>query len=572
MGFRYFVAGGCALLLASSIAISDIAAQQQVLRAGAHLVLVDAYPVSASGTDARPTPGLTAADFDVFEDGTLQTIDFVRFMEFPTWTPESARRDPNNQRESFELAADPANRLFVVYLNRVKWQHGNQVQPALFSFLDRTMGPRDYVAIMTAMQGPGDIVFGQLTSAFKGEIQRFLDIVDPVDPKFMDPTELEIFACFPEDWPALLGRWRADDLYRDLEGVVSLLGSIRETRSTLIFVSENMFDPADLPTLTKLDQGKTRILPPVMLTPPPGGRGTFQVPGKEIQHNRCDDLRKAASGPWDPDRFKKLVARARTANVSLNSINPRGLFASANPEAITYATRVDELMRTMANETGGLAMVTTNDMGEAFRRISDEHSSHYVIGYYSSNRNADGRIRRITVKRKASGETIRARREYRAPTAAEAAPSTPSANAATGPKPVTPDAVRQALFDLENHERAAQSDAPPRAAAAGMAVWSHAPSPPAAPWRPVTIRRFARTQRIRLQWTAVPDAARPLPAAVRLLDRQGRALPAAFTLTRPDGGLSLDATMALAPLAVGLYVVEAEMPDGTRQYVAFRVE
>jgi VWFA-related protein len=571
MRFRYLVAGGCALILAFSIAITDIAAQQ-VLRAGAHLVLVDAYPVGASGRDAKPTPGLTAADFEVFEDGKLQTIDFVRFMEFPTWTAESARRDPNSQRESFELAADPANRLFAVYLNRFKWQYGNYVQPALFNFLDRTMGPRDYVAIMTAMQGPGDIVFGQLTTAFKGEIQRFLDIVDPMDPKFMDPTELEIVTCFPIEGPAMIARWRADDMYRDLEGLVSLLGSIRETRSTLIFVSEGMFDPGNVPTLTRLDQGQTRILPPGVLTPPPGGRGTFQVPGREIQYSRCEDLRKAASEPWDPDRFKKLLARARTANVSLNSINPRGLFASASPEAVAAATREDELMRTMANETGGLAMVTTNDMGEAFRRISDEHSSHYVIGYYSSNRDADGKIRRITVKRRPTGETIRARREYRAPTAAEAAPSAPgAANAPGSGKPTTPDGVRQALFDLENHERAAQNDAPARAGTAGAAVWSHAPSPPAAPWQPITTRTFARTERIRLQWRVSADAAVVIPTAVRLLDRQGRALPAVFTLTRPEGALALDATMALAPLAAGLYVVEAEMPDGTRQYVAFRV-
>src|SRR5688572_27039555 len=446
---RYLLAACCACVLAGSLATPRVGAQQ-VLRGGAHLVQVDAYPLR----DGQPIRGLTAADLELFEDGKPQQIDSIRFLEFPIWTPETVRQDPTTQRESFERAADPSNRLFVVYLNRAHWISGNRVEPALFDFLDRSMGARDYVGIMTAMQGPGDLVFGQLTTAFKSEISRFLNITDHMDPRYMDPAELELLTCFPHDQEGerLIARRRTDDVYRDLEGIVSLLGSLRETRSTLIFVSEQMIDPSRIPALTQTSPTQRQILPPAQSLPPARGRGSLPMPGRMIEVSRCEDLRKATLEPWSAERFKELVAQARAANVAVNSINPRGLFAGV-PGAVAVETAKDELMRIMANETGGVAMVTTNDMVDAFRRIAGELTSHYLLGYYSTNRNADGRLRRITVKLKASGETIRARREYRAPRAEEVAPPAAPATASAAARPAVPDALQKALSALEGLER-----------------------------------------------------------------------------------------------------------------------
>ena len=65
-------------------------------------------------------------------------------------------------------------------------------------------------------------------------------------------------------------------------------------------------------------------------------------------------------------------------------------------------------------------------------------SASYVLGYYTSNSNWNGSVRRITVRLKAGGDKVRARREYRAPTqeemaaiAAGAAPPSEAAAAAS---------------------------------------------------------------------------------------------------------------------------------------------
>jgi hypothetical protein len=55
-----------------------------------HSLVADAYPLK----DGMPIAGLTAADFELLEDGKPQQIDSVRFLAFPTWTPNQQRRDP----------------------------------------------------------------------------------------------------------------------------------------------------------------------------------------------------------------------------------------------------------------------------------------------------------------------------------------------------------------------------------------------------------------------------------------------------------------------------------------------
>lgn len=562
---RLVAASACAVALATGL-VAARPDDQQVLRAGAHLVQVDAYPLK----DGVPIAGLTAADFELLEDGKVQQIDSVRFLDFPTWTPDQQRRDPNSQRESFALAADPTNRLFVVYLNRVPFELGNLIEPALFDFLDRSMGARDYVSVMTAMQGPGDIAFGQLTTAFKSETRRFLDVVDWTDPAYMNPEELELFTCFPGDLgPALIARRRADDVYRDLEGLVTLLGSIRETKSTLIFVSQTMLDPAEVPQLTTTSSTRPRVLSPSQIVPPPSGRGSFPVPGKMIEHSRCEDLRRASLEPWSSDRFKRLLTDARTANVALTPINPKGLVADPDPAVTKAAELVNDRMRTMASETGGTAIVNLNSMQEGFRRVADSLTSHYLLAYYSTNRNTDGRIRRIIVKLRSNGDTVRARREYRAPTVAESAPVAPPVGATANPAIST--GVLQALSVLEREERNEPDTLARRPVDPSMPRLSRAASPPAAPWQPVTRRQFSRTERLRLEWT-IPAAAAGGPSVqLRVLSRDGRPLPMSIEQTNDPASGVVTAVIRLSPFAPGMYVIEATLPDRAVQHIAFRI-
>ena len=83
------------------------------------------------------------------------------------------------------------------------------------------------------------------------------------------------------------------------------------------------------------------------------------------------------------------------------------------------ANRQDGL-RTLAEQTDGAWILSTNDTAGAITRILADTSSYYLLSYYSSNPKLDGRFRRITVKVKRENTEVRHRMGYLAPTESEA--------------------------------------------------------------------------------------------------------------------------------------------------------
>ena len=53
----------------------------------------------------------------------------------------------------------------------------------------------------------------------------------------MDVVEQKLLTCMA---PYAVTLWRQDNLYRDLEGIIAILGTLRDERKNLIFVTENM--------------------------------------------------------------------------------------------------------------------------------------------------------------------------------------------------------------------------------------------------------------------------------------------------------------------------------------------
>ena len=58
--------------------------------------------------------------------------------------------------------------------------------------------------------------------------------------------------------------------------------------------------------------------------------------------------------------------------------------------------------------------MNSNDLKKQMRRIADDLTSYYLIGYYSTNSKLDGKFRSIKVRSKRPGIEVRARRGYSA--------------------------------------------------------------------------------------------------------------------------------------------------------------
>ena len=69
-------------------------------------------------------------------------------------------------------------------------------------------------------------------------------------------------------------------------------------------------------------------------------------------------------------------------------------------------------MRLLAGLTGGIAVVNTNNFGDALQRIDAETSDYYVLGFYSSNPDPTLQTRRLRVEVNRPGAAVRHRTHY----------------------------------------------------------------------------------------------------------------------------------------------------------------
>ncbi len=148
-------------------------ATAQVFRAEANLVYVDVYP----RREDRLVEGLTAKDFQVFEDGKPQSVQTFEFITFASSPVDSDRRDPTSVADSERQAADPRNRLFVVYLDRFHTTRAgsrDSRQP-LVDFLNRTIGASDLFAVMTPETPIGGLTFARRTDTIESELAKHWD-------------------------------------------------------------------------------------------------------------------------------------------------------------------------------------------------------------------------------------------------------------------------------------------------------------------------------------------------------------------------------------------------------------
>ncbi len=401
--------------------------QRPVFRGGVNFVSVDAYP----RRDGQIVEGLRKEDFRVFEDGTPQAIETFEFVRSEPNVPDAARRDPSSQAEGDQLAADPHRRVFVVYLDlahtTVPGSHA--AEAPVLEFLNRTIGPDDLFAVMTAETPVGQMVFGQRTETIESELERYWTW-GQADRIVVDRTPLErrLMLCETADNPGLGATLvqlnREDALQTSLENLMMRLRDLRDERTNVLFISEGWVPQSPRPQ----PAAGSGDIPSIGLGS--GSTNHLSQASRDRQGNAdrswCDGQLARLSGIDFAQRFRQMLAAAERANVALYPVDVGGLSTSINHD------RTDTL-RTMAENTDGRAIVGTNDLEAGVREIAKDLSGYYLLGYYSTDAKADGRYRTIKVEVTKPGVTVAARRGYLAPTAGEMAAR---AEAAAGPTPV----------------------------------------------------------------------------------------------------------------------------------------
>ncbi len=138
------------------------------------------------------------------------------------------------------------------------------------------------------------------------------------------------------------------------------------------------------------------------------------------------------SGEDNQVELRAAINAAVRANVSIYPVDSRGLQAVVPGGDATHASgrgsslfsgrgvaqqfstlaAQQETLTSLASDTGGRAFTDTNDMTEAFARVSKDLSAYYLLGYSSTNPAKDGRFRRIQVRVKRDGLHVESRAGY----------------------------------------------------------------------------------------------------------------------------------------------------------------
>jgi VWFA-related protein len=450
-------------------------------------------------------------------------------------TPEAERRDPQTQREGFDLAADPRYRLFVVYVDMALSRStgaftGNDdlphIRQPLINFFERIVGPRDLFGFLTSRNSVKDLVLAQKTSVTVSQVEDLwrANVID------RDDADEVLWGCpfTPDQIEILKLRHRAEATYSNLKDAVRQLGSLRQERKNFVLAT-NLLPRwrEDRSLYEAIVNARGGQVPRVGIV-----NGRITNDNREIVTNDAgagningclSEAQRLSLLDYDP-LYRELLTEARRQNVSFYVITPGGLQAPVTVGQQRAVTAAYDDLKSLADETDGLAVTNTNDLNAGFRRIADDLAAYYVLGYYTTNTKFDGGIRKISVKVK--GSAIRARREYRAPTEAEIAamanPVRAPAPVQTGPPAVIGEPIAYRVTRAEGAQK-------------------------------VSLLEFVRTDRIRVQWPVLVALDR---REARLLDSAGKPLPVDIPVTEDAAAKTATVEFALAPLSRGVYSVE----------------
>jgi len=459
-----------ALIVAAAVLAAPTAQQQDQLpvptfRTEANYVRVDAFPTR----DGVAVADLTAADFEVFEDKAPQKIEQFERVVIRAVGAGEGRPEPNTVAESRQAIQDPRARVFVLFLDgkHVGGGFSRSISQTLVNALNRLIGPDDYVGLMMPPMTLRDVTFARRTVAIENLLKKdWWGKRDSILPQ--DELEEQYAYCYgagvlnvPSIGTEMIRRHREQQTFDALEDLVVSMRGLREERKAVLAITDGwlIYRPdSNLVRPLGDDKAVAPGNPPLGIDPRNGKLSTADPNNLGAAALRQCELDRQKLANIDNDtRLRTIIEEANRSNTSFYPVDPRGLTvfdedivpatpvvgtvapATLPPEVETARLRARaEGLRQLAVGTDGTAIIGTNNIRDALRRVIDDLSSYYLLGYYSTGK-LDGKFHTISVRVKRPGVTVRARRGYQALRAADveralalrtAAPPTSAADAA----------------------------------------------------------------------------------------------------------------------------------------------
>jgi len=371
-------------------------------------------------------------DFEVFEDGKAQKVDTFTLVDIPVerqdrilFSGQPAPTDVQTNRQAF------SGHMYVIVLDDadISSMRTLQTRKAAREFVEKYFGANDTAAVVyTSGRTDAGQEFTSDPQLLLAAIDKFVGkrlrspLLEYIDRMYQIQLNNQSMSVNNDDGtiqaPSVGGdtvsrseqqmrgdelerQFRADSVLNTLTSLANFLSSVRGRRKSVLLFSEGIDYP-------------------------------------------LQDVFGQLSDTQITLRTRDAIAAAAGANVNIFAIDPRGLVGltdeylamnasvgsggvptegGGDPRLVFTGAQAfrDELrlsqnsLRSLADETGGLATVDTNALGTAFEKIVQANSRYYVLGYYPASHPRDGRFHKITVRVKRSDVSVVARKGYASP-------------------------------------------------------------------------------------------------------------------------------------------------------------
>ena len=375
---------------------------------------VDAVRIDAVVTDkdGKLVTNLTADDFDVHQDGRPQKISLVRWV--PIAGPQSRTQPPAAMAQpdrSPRLGPAEVQRTVMIVADDLgtSFESYPPMRAALHRLVDEQLGPNDLVAVVK-------------TSAPTNALQQFTSdpkvlhaAIDALEWNWRSRSGVEALASFGQptaisiggqtfsapgfaDLDALRASMSATNSFSAL---ATLIHSTKELpgRKAMVFASEGM---------RMVDR--------------------FDGPGGALGQGVLPDIRTVLPRDYVED----LAVRS---GVVIYALDPRGLqpgrlradddLSRATPVTVVEADAnrhqflidTQDALRHISEQTGGFAILDTNDLANGLKRITDDQRGYYLIGYTPdadtfAKPGKTVRYHKISVDVKQRGLTVRTHKAF----------------------------------------------------------------------------------------------------------------------------------------------------------------
>ena len=373
--------------------------QRQVIRRQLDIITTD---VIVRDNRGQFVADLKKEEFEVLEDGVPQEVQSFVLTHggrvYNQTLPAPPKQQPGIILPPSRPTNDAAGRIFVIFVDdlHLDFRNTGRIRDLFKKVADELIHEGDMFAIVSS--GPASI---EIPLTY--DRRRLDEALKKVTGGGLAPKDILEAPDGAEGPPEI--RYRAHTAMSTVYDMLRGLEQVHNRRKAIIYISNGYdFNP--------FSDSRRKIM-----------NERFQRLSRtgEDDGGTSDDINPFTLGTGN-NRFAEadlvgelaeLTRQANRANATLYTIDPRGLVGGPDldekidmVEWQNHIVSTQNSLRTLAELTGGMAVVNQNDFRKALQRIDAETSDYYILGYYSNNPDPLKKRRRIEVKVKRPGMNV----------------------------------------------------------------------------------------------------------------------------------------------------------------------